>query len=305
MLHLCPCLADADWCYPTACRSRFQASTHPNFTPNSNNPVPANRQTYWLKDLNYMPNGAGEPFRGDYKHQSVWKNFSPQEIMIVRQLRHHLGPVYATGSPVLAPFPRSTPRPTRAICQSMSAQRLRWLQSCVVPDLRFQVRSDPRVDRGNPAAYKIWSLQARWQIPLLNTFRTTYRTQISTGVHTTSWSASGQAGVNRFCPLMRFGGNLLTNFYYSNNGARFILSGQPRGLSGENENDDDSIGFGMEFSSYSGNRRLSGSNGAWCFDTGIAECMVNGGSPRCPMGSDHCYAGNTNTDYGQYSFYVR
>ena len=92
---------------------------------------------------------------------------------------------------------------------------------------------------------------------------------------------------------------------YSNNGARILLSGQPRGLSGEDENDDDSIGFGMEFGSYSGRRRLSGSSGAWCFDTGIAECIPTGGSARCPMGSDHCYAGNTNTDYGQYSFYVR
>ena len=194
----------------------------------------------------------------------------------------------------------------------MPAQRLRWLgadwrlQSCVVPDLRLQVRSDPSEDLGNPAAYKTWSLQAQWQIPLLNTFRTTYRTQISTGVHTTSWFASEQAlAVNQFCPLMRFDGNLLTNFYYSNNDARFILSGQPRGLSGENENDDDSIGFGMEFLSYSGNRRLSGSSGAWCFDTGIAECIVNGGGAQCPMGSDHCSGGNSNTDYGQYSFYVR
>ena len=133
------------------------ASTHPRFTPNGNNRVPPNTQTYWLKDINYMPNGVGEPFRGDYKHQTVWKSYSPREIMIVR--------------------------------------------------------SNPRASTGDAAAYKVWSLQSRYQIPLLSIFRTTYRTQISTGAHTATWTANGQAGTNPYCPLMGYGGNLLTNFY--------------------------------------------------------------------------------------------
>lgn len=225
------------------------ASTHPTFTPNGRNYVPANRQTYWLKDINYMPNGVGAPFAGDYKHQTVWRSYTPREIMVVR--------------------------------------------------------SNPRATSGEAMAYKVWSLTSRWRVPLLTTFRQTYRTQISTGAHTTAWTKPGQAGTNRFCPLMRYGGNLMTNWYYGNNGARFVLSGHPRGLSGQDVNDDATIGFGMEFSSHWGRTRLSGASGDWCFDTGIAECWSNGGSQRCPMGSDHCNSPFSNTDYGQYAFYVR
>ena len=66
-------------------------------------------------------------------------------------------------------------------------------------------------------------------------------------------------------PIFAYKGGLFMNFYYENNGARLAMSGQS--YSGENQNDDSTWGLGMEFSSYSGRRRWSGSGGTWCVST--------------------------------------
>jgi len=61
----------------------------------------------------------------------------------------------------------------------------------------------------------------------------------------------------------------------------------------------------MDYSTYEGNRRLSGSYGSWGFDTSVAECNREIGNSNCAMGKDHSSSPNDYKDFGQYGFYVR
>jgi len=224
------------------------AAKNPGYKQNGRNQVNPNKQTYWLKDMNYVPQGHKVPFGKDYKNQAVWKSFTANEMMVVR--------------------------------------------------------ADPKKKTGEPTAYKVFEMLSKYQQPLLKTMQTTFRTKI-TGDSKKSWSANGQSATNYRCPLMRYSGYLLANFYYGNNGCRLVMSGHPKGLSAQSQNDDRTHGWGMDYSTYEGNRRLSGSSGHWNFDTSVAECNREVGNNKCGMGKDHSSSLVDYIDYGQYGFYVR
>ena len=110
------------------------------------------------------------------------------------------------------------------------------------------------------------------------------------------------------------------NLYYSNNGARLAMGGAGRSSANgrqrnslQGENDDATYGLGMEFASYTNNRRWSGSSGDWCFDVswngrgngnaGRTGCP----SARCGQGVDKCrnLQCSDNVYLGEYSIWVR
>eukprot|EP00039_Didymoeca_costata_P004622 m.74815 g.74815 ORF g.74815 m.74815 type:complete len:613 (+) comp12481_c0_seq2:179-2017(+) len=148
--------------------------------------------------------------------------------------------------------------------------------------------------------WKYWKVNNVWkERTMLDIFNRAYRSIITETSHT-KVDLKGKSGstVSRD-PVFRYGGGLLFNWYYSNNGARIALSGQS--LSGETLNDDSTFGLGMEFASYQGYRRLSGSEGSWCFDVSFAECP----SSSCAQGRDHCRSLNDGIVLGEYAILVR
>lgn len=128
-------------------------------------------------------------------------------------------------------------------------------------------------------------------------YRNTFRDQLTGGGHKQENLYGND--VSR-CVVFAYHGNVLINFYYSNNGARLILDGQS--LSCQGCNDDSSFGLGMEFSSYTNNNRFSGSSGSWCFDASYHETSGSDGG----QGKDVCSSLTPRDDYvAEYAMFVR
>lgn len=76
-------------------------------------------------------------------------------------------------------------------------------------------------------------------------FKQTYRERITVGGVQKQDLKGKSKSDHRTCPIFAYDGDLLANWYYSNNGMRLGLDGQSE--SSENQNDDSTFGLGMEF----------------------------------------------------------
>ena len=103
-------------------------------------------------------------------------------------------------------------------------------------------------------------------------------------------------------PVLGCAGDLVVNWWYSNNGARIAINCEH--LSAAGVNDDDTHGLGNEFGATTNSNGVAQPNGSaeWWHDASVVQ-VCHGGS--CAVqGTDHGSALADETMFGQYSIWV-
>jgi hypothetical protein len=161
-----------------------------------------------------------------------------------------------------------------------------------------------RHDDGVCQAARVWAY-ATPSTSLYDIFKTdtTYQraTLTSGGPLFTSIAAGNNLETSD--PVLGCEGNLVVNWWYSNNGARIALDCGH--LSAAGTNDDDTHGLGNEFgaTTNSGNMAVNSGSGSWWHDASALQGDCHGGN-CITQGTDHGTALHTGTQLGQYAVFV-
>jgi hypothetical protein len=161
-----------------------------------------------------------------------------------------------------------------------------------------------RHDDGVCQAARVWAY-ATPSTSLYDIFKTdtTYQraTLTSGGPLFTSIAAGNNLETSD--PVLGCEGNLVVNWWYSNNGARIALDCGH--LSAAGTNDDDTHGLGNEFgaTTNSGNMAVNSGSGSWWHDASALQGDCSGGN-CITQGTDHGTALHTGTQLGQYAVFV-
>jgi hypothetical protein len=159
-----------------------------------------------------------------------------------------------------------------------------------------------RHQNGQCEAVKVWELETAGQtLKYYLDHRNTERYTATNDHHIYKWVSPDLVELSKD-PIFAVDGDLVFNWWYSNNGVRIANSNTyvHGALPGTGDNSDDYHGLGNEFGADTANAHGSSS---WWHDIGQHQGNCHGGSCAI-MGTDHGSALNDGTLYGQYAVFT-